>query len=178
MWGISNGVGFIGPCLDAFTAGTWMIAGRLRLSEQPFQLKVCIFAGLAYGVVETLHSLAMKHDLACECETEEWYEQMKARVNLPYRYVCISFICPFLLLSHVRGYVSSFSLQHRHFNSVRHQPCQHLHSARNLDQLVCSHPPNCGRNRERGWTHQSNSNELLVHSHSRLAHICGIFSGR
>jgi hypothetical protein len=96
MWGISNGVGLIGLCLNIFTAGTWMIAGQLRLSEQPFQLKVCIFAGLAYGMVETLPSLAMKHDLACECATEEWYGQKKGACQFTVS-ICVHFHSPLFL---------------------------------------------------------------------------------
>jgi hypothetical protein len=72
MWGFSNGIGLVGYFLNVFMALTWFLGGRRCLSEQPFQLKFCVFAGILYGMVATLPSLMMKYDLPCECETEEW----------------------------------------------------------------------------------------------------------
>ena len=71
MWATSNGVGIIGFALNLFMACTWFIAGKQHLSDQPFQLKWCIFAGLVYGLVATFPSLILKYGLPCECETEE-----------------------------------------------------------------------------------------------------------
>jgi hypothetical protein len=74
MWGLSNGVGLVGLGLNLFLACTWLIAGRGKyFAKQPYQLKFCVFAGLLFGVVATLPSLALKYDLPCECATEEWY---------------------------------------------------------------------------------------------------------
>jgi hypothetical protein len=74
MWGLSNGVGLVGFGLNLFMACTWVIAGgRKHLSAQPYQLKFGVFAGLLFGIVATLPSLALKYDLPCECATEEWY---------------------------------------------------------------------------------------------------------
>jgi hypothetical protein len=71
MWALSNGIGIVGFALNLFLACTWLIAGRRHLSDQPYQLKWCIFAGLSYGLVGTFPSLILKYDLPCECETEE-----------------------------------------------------------------------------------------------------------
>jgi hypothetical protein len=72
MWGVSNGIGLVAFFLNVFMAFTWMLAGKRHLSEQPFQLRFCVFAGIFYGAVATIPSLVMKYDLPCECETEEW----------------------------------------------------------------------------------------------------------
>jgi hypothetical protein len=71
MWALSNGIGMVGFASNLFLACTWLIAGKSHLSEQPYQLKWCIFAGLAHGLVGTFPSLILKYDLPCECETEE-----------------------------------------------------------------------------------------------------------
>jgi hypothetical protein len=71
MWVISNGIGVVGFLLNLFIAVTWSIAGKPRLSDQPYQFKWCIYAGLVYGCVGTLPSLILKYDLPCECGTEE-----------------------------------------------------------------------------------------------------------
>ena len=70
--GVSNGIGLVAFFLNVFMAFTWMLAGKRHLSEQPFQLRFCVFAGIFYGAVATIPSLVMKYDLPCECETEEW----------------------------------------------------------------------------------------------------------
>ena len=72
MWSFSNGIGLVGFFMNVFMALTWMLGGRRRMSRQSFQLKICVFAGILYGMVATLPSLLMKYDLPCECETEEW----------------------------------------------------------------------------------------------------------
>ncbi len=73
MWGFSNGIGVVGLSLNVFMVATWTIGGRKHFSALPYQLKVCVFAGIAYGLVGTLPSLIMKYELPCACETEEWY---------------------------------------------------------------------------------------------------------
>jgi hypothetical protein len=73
MWGFSNGIGVVGLFLNVFMAATWAIGSRKEFSALPYQLKVCVFAGIVYGLVGTLPSLIMKYDLPCACETEEWY---------------------------------------------------------------------------------------------------------
>jgi hypothetical protein len=72
MWGFYNGIGVVGLFLNVFMATTWAVAGRKHYSTLPYQLKVCVFAGIVYGIVGTLPSLMMKYDLPCACETEEW----------------------------------------------------------------------------------------------------------
>jgi hypothetical protein len=72
MWGVSNGIGLVGFCLNVFMASTWMMGGKAYMSGQPFQLNACVLMGILYGMVATLPSLVMKYDLPCECETEEW----------------------------------------------------------------------------------------------------------
>ena len=72
MWAAANSIGLIGLCLNIFMACTWLIGGRRFLSDQPYQLKFCVFAGILHGAVETLPSLALKYNLACGCQTEEW----------------------------------------------------------------------------------------------------------
>jgi hypothetical protein len=72
MWVISNGVGLIGFLLNLFMACTMMIGGQHHISKQPHSLKFCVFAGCLFGLVGTIPSLALKYDLPCECETEEW----------------------------------------------------------------------------------------------------------
>ena len=37
------------------------------------QVRNAVFAGLLVGVVDTLPKAALKYDLACECDTEEWF---------------------------------------------------------------------------------------------------------
>jgi hypothetical protein len=71
MWALSNGIEVVGFALNLFLACTWFIAGKRHLSDQPFQLKWCMFAGLVCALVGTFPSLILKHDLPCECETEE-----------------------------------------------------------------------------------------------------------
>ena len=72
MWGFSNGIGVVGLSLNVFMAATWAIGSRKEFSALPYQLKVCVFAGILYGLVGTLPSLVMKYGLPCACETEEW----------------------------------------------------------------------------------------------------------
>ncbi len=72
MWGFSNGIGVVGLSLNIFMTATWAIGSRKEFSALPFQLKVCVFAGILYGLVGTLPSLVMKYELPCACETEEW----------------------------------------------------------------------------------------------------------
>jgi hypothetical protein len=72
MWGFSNGIGVVGLFLNVFMAATWAIGGRRQFSTLPNQLKVCVFAGIVYGIVGTLPSLIMKYELPCACETVEW----------------------------------------------------------------------------------------------------------
>jgi hypothetical protein len=72
IWGFYNGIGVVGLFLNVFMATTWAVAGRRHFSTLPYQLKVCVFAGIVYGIVGTLPSLMMKYDLPCACETEEW----------------------------------------------------------------------------------------------------------
>ena len=72
MWGFSNGIGVVGLSLNVFMAATWAMGSRKEFSALPFQLKVCVFAGILYGLVGTLPSLVMKYELPCACETEEW----------------------------------------------------------------------------------------------------------
>jgi hypothetical protein len=72
MWGFSNGIGVVGLSLNVFMAATWANGSRNEFSALPYQLKVCVFAGILYGLVGTLPSLVMKYGLPCACETEEW----------------------------------------------------------------------------------------------------------
>ncbi len=72
MWGFSNGIGMVGLSLNVFMAATWVIGSRKDFTALPYQLKVCVFAGILYGLVGTLPSLVMKYELPCACETEEW----------------------------------------------------------------------------------------------------------
>jgi hypothetical protein len=73
MWALSNSIGLVGFGLNSFMACTWIVAGGKKcLSSQPYQLKFCVIAGLLFGVIATLPSLALKYDLPCECATEEW----------------------------------------------------------------------------------------------------------
>jgi hypothetical protein len=73
MWGISNGIGLLGFGLNWFMLLTWLSAsnGKVGIRNQSLQLIICIIAGILYGIVVTLPSLAMKYELACECPTEE-----------------------------------------------------------------------------------------------------------
>jgi hypothetical protein len=49
------------------------LGGKRMFAAVPYQVKACVFAGLLYGIVGTLPSLILKHDLPCsECKTEEW----------------------------------------------------------------------------------------------------------
>jgi hypothetical protein len=67
---------------------TWMMKGKRHLSQQPYQMQFCVFAGILYGLVETLPSLAMKYDLPCQCETQEWSDFFLSHVLV--EDVCIS----------------------------------------------------------------------------------------
>jgi hypothetical protein len=73
MWTVANGVGLVGLFLNLFMACTWVIAGRRHFYKQPFQLRWCVLAGILFGIIATLPSLALKYSLACECETAEWF---------------------------------------------------------------------------------------------------------
>ena len=57
--------------MNLFMGATWAIATKKYFKSLPFNVKVGIFVGTCYCVVITLPSLAMKHDLACSCDTEE-----------------------------------------------------------------------------------------------------------
>jgi hypothetical protein len=70
MWAIKNGIELVGLSLNLLLSSTWVVAGNL--SKQPFQVKFCVGAGLLLGAIGTLPSLALKYELPCECETEEW----------------------------------------------------------------------------------------------------------
>jgi hypothetical protein len=49
------------------------LGGKKVFLALPYQLKMCVFAGLLYAIVGTLPSLIMKYDLPCsECNTDEW----------------------------------------------------------------------------------------------------------
>ncbi len=72
MWGLSNGIALVGLSLNVFMAATWAIGGRKYFSTLQYQLKVCVFAGIVYGLAGTLPSLIMKYELPCACKTEEW----------------------------------------------------------------------------------------------------------
>jgi hypothetical protein len=97
MWMISGGIGLAGMFLNLFMAFTWMIGGKKYFSDQPYQLKFCVFAGLLFAAVETLPSLALKYDLPCGCETEEWCDAVSYLLNfLPQ----LMFAFLFLLLFH------------------------------------------------------------------------------
>ena len=63
--------GLVGLVVNLFMGATWTIATKNYFKSLPFNVKVCIFVGMYYCVVITLPSLAMKHDLACSCDTEE-----------------------------------------------------------------------------------------------------------
>ncbi len=71
MWAVFVGIGTIGFALNVFVAATWGLGGKKHFDALPFQLKFCVFAGIAYFFFGTLPSLALKYKLPCECPTEE-----------------------------------------------------------------------------------------------------------
>ncbi len=71
MWAVFVGIGTIGFALNVFVAVTWGLGGKKHFDALPFQLKFCVFAGMAYFLFGTLPSLVLKYDLPCECPTEE-----------------------------------------------------------------------------------------------------------
>jgi len=71
MWIVASTVEMVGLCLNSFVAATWLVSEKNFFRQVPFQLKMCVFAGLLVGLVSTLPRLILKFDLACECETEE-----------------------------------------------------------------------------------------------------------
>jgi hypothetical protein len=94
MWGFSNAIGVVGLTLNVFMAATWAIGSRKEFSALPYQLKVCVFAGVLYGLVGTLPSLVMKYELPCACETEEWYNPCFCMLFLrPPHLLCLRFEC-------------------------------------------------------------------------------------
>jgi hypothetical protein len=81
-WGVSNGIGLVGFCLNVFMASTWTLGGKAHVFGQPFQLKACVFVGILYGMVATLPSLvniiceaAHAHTLIIICYTGVLYMQ-------------------------------------------------------------------------------------------------------
>jgi hypothetical protein len=71
MWLTSGIISGVGMLLNAHMAATWAIAGPALYAGIRFQIRFCVFAGLLYGLIDTIPMLALKHDLACECATEE-----------------------------------------------------------------------------------------------------------
>ena len=54
-----------GFVLNLFMICTWMLAGWQYFSDQPYQLKFCVFGGALFGLIGTLPSLVMKYDNWC-----------------------------------------------------------------------------------------------------------------
>jgi hypothetical protein len=71
MWGLASGTGLAGFAVNVVLVVSWTFMEKEHARSAPYQLKVCVYAGLLYGIVGTLPMLLMKYDLPCGCETEE-----------------------------------------------------------------------------------------------------------
>jgi hypothetical protein len=71
MWSASATVSCIGLFLNVFMAATWAIADSKFYAGIKFQIRFCVYAGILYGAVSTIPMMALKFDLACECDTED-----------------------------------------------------------------------------------------------------------
>ena len=60
MWSIAGIVGIIGILPSIFMVTTWYVGGTKVYRAVPYHLKVCVYGALAYGLIETIPSLAMK----------------------------------------------------------------------------------------------------------------------
>jgi hypothetical protein len=71
MWTWRSIVSVLGLVLNVWMVLTWVLAGRKAFAETRLQLKMCVFCGILYGLVDTIPVLLLKYDLPCACETAE-----------------------------------------------------------------------------------------------------------
>jgi hypothetical protein len=72
MWMVASSISMVGLMLNTFMALTWVVGGEKHFQEQPFGVRVCVFGGLLFGMIDTLPTIILKYDLACEDTTEEF----------------------------------------------------------------------------------------------------------
>jgi hypothetical protein len=72
MWFAASSIAMVGLMLNTFMATTFVLGGKRFSKSQPFATKVCVLGGLLYGIIDTLPTLFLKYDLACEDSTEEF----------------------------------------------------------------------------------------------------------
>jgi hypothetical protein len=72
MWVAASSIAMVGLTLNLFMATTFVLGGKKFFKNQPFATKLCVLGGLLYGMIDTLPTLFLKYDLACEDSTEEF----------------------------------------------------------------------------------------------------------
>jgi hypothetical protein len=93
MWTPYVVVGTVGFLLNIFVVCTWALGKKKEFQALPFQLKFCVFAGIAFFLVGTLPVLMLKYDLPCFCETEECYgTSALCAINRSSTYILLSIL--------------------------------------------------------------------------------------
>jgi hypothetical protein len=71
MFMASSAIGLFGMLLNLWMAATWSIGGYKYFKAQHLNLKMCVFLGILYSLVETLPVLVLGFSLPCTNDTVE-----------------------------------------------------------------------------------------------------------